>query len=97
MTKQEEFLFIVQTTVLANSANLASDPDTRNKYRHVLSASGVFSTMKDAIYASHRIPDEMSADEAADDFITYMLLNLRDLEEADTKEQLKVPHWFAQY
>lgn len=95
MNKQQEFLYIVQTTVIANGINMATNPEANTEYRHVFSATGVFGLMDDAIYASKRIPDGMTSTEAADEFLTYMLDNWRETEEAAGKERLVVPDWFA--
>jgi hypothetical protein len=91
MTKQEQFLFIVQTVILANGINLASSPDRAEKYRHEFSATGVLGTLDDAIYASDRIPDNLSAHEAAHEFCNFVFTNLREANDLD------VPHWFARY
>lgn len=95
MTKQEQFLFLVQTAALSNGINLASDPDTRDKYRHEYSATGIMGTMLDAIHASECIPDSMTAHDAAVEFCTYMLGNLRKQEEDASGVRETVPSWFA--
>ena len=87
MTKAEQFLWIVQTTIIANSVNLATRADA-DANRHVFSASGVLGTAGDAIQASARIPDDMTAAEAAAEFCGYMLENLR-------QKSAQVPGWFA--
>lgn len=66
MTKQEEFLWIVQTTILANGINLSSQTDLAETYRSEYSASGVLVLADEAVRASALIPDEMSASRAAD-------------------------------
>lgn len=66
MTKQEEFLWIVQTTILANGINLSSQTDLAETYRFEYSASGVLVLADEAVRASALIPDEMSASRAAD-------------------------------
>ena len=38
MTKQEEFLWIVQTAILANGINLSANPDSREEYRDTYSS-----------------------------------------------------------
>jgi hypothetical protein len=48
---------VVQTVILANGINLSSDPESAEKYRHVISASGVIGLMDDVLWASERIPD----------------------------------------
>ena len=88
MTKQEQFLWVVQTVILANVGNVGSQPEHAAKYRHVISASGVVFTASEAIWASERIPGGMSAQEAAGQFTFWMLENLRG--SGDT-----VPGWFA--
>lgn len=96
MTKQEQFLWLVQTTILANNIRLATDPAAigpkDNSDRSVrlagFSAMATFGRCTDAIDASKRIPDHMSAEDAAHDWIFWMLENLRD---ADAK----LPSWFA--
>ncbi|MFC0243694.1 hypothetical protein [Rhodopseudomonas telluris] len=95
MTKQEQFLFLVQTAVLANGINLAASDDTREKYRHVYSAPGVMGLMLDAIEASEKIPETMTAHTAAVEFNTYMLDNLRHQEEHASSRFAAIPRWFA--
>ena len=95
MTKESEFLFIVQTAILANAINLASDTKSKKTFRHVFSATGVLGTMNDAIYASKRIPNDVSACDAANDFCTFMFANLRKIEEKAAGKKLKVPNWVA--
>ena len=98
MTKQEQFLWIVQTAILTNGINLtATTPETAEKYRHVYSATGVLGTLDDAIYASERIPQDMSAGQAGHEFCHFMLQNLRDLEEEAEGASLQVPSWFARH
>jgi len=40
MTKQEQFLWIVQTTVLANGINISTQPERIDKWRHEFSGVG---------------------------------------------------------
>ncbi|MGE5112555.1 MAG: hypothetical protein ACM3JB_16945 [Acidobacteriaceae bacterium] len=94
MTKQEQFLWIVQTAIIANSINLASRLPDSESYRHVFSATGALSLADEAIDASERIPENMTACEAANDFCTYMFENLRDIENK-AGNTMQVPHWFA--
>ncbi len=94
MTKQEQFLFVVQTAILANGANLASSAVSAEKYRHEFSATGVLGTLDDAIYASDRIPDSLSAYDAAWEFCNYMFHNLREANEVEGKK-LDCPYWFV--
>ncbi|MGN7294696.1 hypothetical protein [Rhizobium sp. SAFR-030] len=97
MNKQQEFLYIVQTVILANGINLATDPETNVKYRHVFSATGVSGLMLDAMWAKDRIPKDMTAHDAAMDFTGFMLSNLRDMEEEASGEKMVVPYWFARH
>jgi len=94
MTKQEQFLWVVQTMCLANAINLASRPERAEEYRTEISASGSFITMDEAVRASERIPDDLTASEAANEFCSFMFRNLRDAEEAAGKP-MNVPYWFA--
>ena len=94
MSKREQFLYIVQTAVLANGINLSSSPERSERYRHEMSAPGVIGLMNDVIYASERIPEHLTAVEAATEFCAYMLSNLREsAEEAGAK--MECPSWFA--
>lgn len=95
MTKEAQFLFVVQTVVLTNGINLSSHVELASKYRHVYSASGVMGLIQDAIYASTKIPERMSAFDAAHEFCGYMLSNLRDAQEAAEGQKMTVPVWFA--
>ena len=95
MTKQEEFLWIVQTALLANGINLASHPNAADQYRHVFSATGMLGTAGDAVAVSKRIPAEMSARDAACDFCGFMLDNLQDDYQKTEGIQKRCPAWFA--
>jgi hypothetical protein len=64
MTKQEQFLWIVQSTVLANAINLSSQPESAEKYRRQISAAAVFISMDEATRASGLIPDDLTAGDA---------------------------------
>jgi hypothetical protein len=97
LTKQEQFLWIVQSMVLANAINLSSRPDWAEEHRAEISASGVFITMDEANRASGLIPEDLTAAEAANEFCSFMLKNLRDTEEKAAGHSLTVPHWFARY
>lgn len=88
MTKQEQFLWLVQTIILTNAVNVASQPDYVQNFRHVVGAVGVSHTAREALWASDRIPAAMDASEAAGSFCEYMLHNLR------TEEAL-CPSWFS--
>jgi hypothetical protein len=88
MTKQEQFLWAVQTVILANAVNVASQPEFATKYRHVISATGVLGDVDESLYASERIPETLTAYQAAFEFCTFKLNNLRD-------ERTQVPSWFS--
>ncbi|WP_233981473.1 hypothetical protein [Pectobacterium versatile] len=88
MTKQELFLWGVQTVILSNNTNVIRQ-DLDGKRAHIYSATGVYSVVQDAIYASERIPDSMTAEEAVHDFCFFILENLRDKAEC--------PYWFIRY
>ena|ERR1700761_2033587 len=95
MTKQEQFPYAVQTAILANATNLSSQRDFAEKYRHVFSASGVLGLIDDALWASERIPSSKSAFDAANEFCSFSLSNLRENEEKANGHSVSVPSWFA--
>jgi chloramphenicol 3-O-phosphotransferase len=79
MDKRQQFLWIVQTTILTNAINLSSQPTMAKTYRHAMSATGVGFIIAEAVsWASGRIPDAMDVADAAHEFCVYMLCNLRD-------------------
>jgi hypothetical protein len=88
MTKQEQFLWAVQTISLANAININSQPEYAVSFRHVVSASGMAFTSAEALWASERIPEAVSAADAATEFCSYVFENLR-------AKSATVPHWFA--
>ncbi|TDA48102.1 hypothetical protein [Burkholderia pyrrocinia] len=88
MSKQEQFLWAVQTIMLTNAVNLSLDAHEAKQKRHILSATGVMGTLHDVLYASERIPESLTAVDAANEFCGYMLENLREA-------GAKVPAWFA--
>ena len=96
MTKQEQFLWIVQTAILANGIDLISRAATAERYREVYSAGGAREVMAEALAASEMIPDDMPATDAADDFCSWSLENLRDMVER-AEGQAEPPAWFVRY
>ena len=88
-------LCVVQTTILANAIDLASNPVRAKTYRNMIAATEVAFTMCEAVWASERIPEDMELADAVDDFCSYMLKNLRDEDERDSGQPMKLPHWFA--
>ncbi len=77
MTKQEKFLWIVQTCLLSNAVNLATSKHA-DEYRHEVGATGQYGNAQEAIRASEIIPFDMSAEDAAHSFIFYICSNLRE-------------------
>lgn len=88
MTKQEQFLWVVQTMVLTNAVNLASTPESVEKYRSSISVTGSIVAAGEALRASELIPHDKSAVEAAHEFCCHTLPNLRE-------KGARVPSWFA--
>lgn len=97
MSKPTDFMYMVQTIILTNSINLATDPENNVRYRHVFSASGMMGLMGDVMWARDRIPDDMTAHQAAIEFTEFMLNNVRDIDEEGEGEKMTVPHWFARH
>lgn len=94
MTKQEQFLWMVQTAILANAINLSTDEETKTSYRDTYSSTGVRIVMREAIRASEVIPAEMDAADACDDFCIWMFRNHQEVLKRDEPKS-RVPHWFA--
>lgn len=95
LTKQEEFLWIIQTAILANNINLATDPKDQerdSKKLAIYSSTGTYITCSDAIFASKKIPENLSSAEAANQFLSYFLPNLKNIEEK-AGNPLKLPYW----
>lgn len=88
MTKQEQFLWAVQTLLIMNAINFSLDNQEARQRRHIISATGVSNDVRVALAASERIPETMGAVEAAEEFAFYMIENLRE-------PGAKVPYWFA--
>jgi hypothetical protein len=87
MTKQEKFLWIVQTCLLSNAINLSAS-DKGDEFRHEISATGQYGNAQDAIFASERIPEGLSAEDAAYEFVFFICSNLRG-------ETAQCPAWFT--
>ena len=94
MTRAEEFLWIVQTAILANAVNLANDSEMKIDYRDDYSSTGVRMMMREAIRASKLIPKGMDVADAADDFCLWQFRNHRETLQRDNP-QATVPNWFA--
>ena len=95
MTKQEQFLWIAQSTVIANAIHLSSQPVWAEKHQMEISDMGVFITMDEAVRASGLIPENLTAAQAANEFCTFTLPNMRDTEEQALGRPLTTPPWFA--
>ncbi|MEQ1652496.1 MAG: hypothetical protein ABL897_08415, partial [Hyphomicrobium sp.] len=54
--KAREFIGFVQTMIITNAINLASDPKTAKAFRTEISVTGTSATLSDAIEAARRIP-----------------------------------------
>jgi hypothetical protein len=78
MNKQEQFLWAVQTMILANSVSVTTQPDFDESKRHIVSATGVSNSVRAALNASEKIPQDLSAFEAAMEFCYWMFENLRE-------------------
>lgn len=85
--KKFQFITEVQTALINNAINISLNSDAKEK-RHIFSATGTLISMDDAFYAAERIPDSMTAHEAACEFIGFSCENIR--EEGD-----RVPYWFS--
>ncbi|MEZ5754402.1 MAG: hypothetical protein R3D90_06445 [Paracoccaceae bacterium] len=72
--KRSDFLWIVQSTYLANGINWTTQVEQHDARRHEVSGLGVKNEMCDAVKASHLIPDDLDAVSAADEYITWKLL-----------------------
>ena len=95
MTKQEQFLWITQSTVIANAINLSSQSAWTEKHRADISEMGVFIAMEEAVRASGLIPENLTPAQAANEFCTFTLKNMRDTEEQALGRHLTTPPWFA--
>lgn len=85
--KRLDFLITVQTVLINNAINVSLNDDAIEK-RAFFSATGTLINMDDALYAADRIPESMTAYEAAHSFVCFACKNLRE-------EGARVPSWFA--
>ncbi|HHQ4530150.1 hypothetical protein [Aeromonas veronii] len=65
MSKQEMFLWAIQTYILTNSINCAAQDGNAPDIHAEISATGISSIVDLALYVSDKIPDDISAAEAA--------------------------------
>ena len=75
--------------MLANATSQQVQQQLPERYRHV----GTTNFMAEAVSASERIPEELSAADAADDFLLWMIGNLRVMTEG-SGEMPEIPEWF---
>jgi hypothetical protein len=87
--KKFQFITEVQTALINNAVNMSLNDDAINK-RSIFSATGTLINMDNAFYAADRIPNDMSAHQAACQFVEFVCENIRP-------EGQEVPHWFARY
>ena len=95
MTKQEQFLWIVQTAIIVNAVRLSTQvrPD---REMTGIGLTGNWGAISDAIRASELIPADMDADTAADEYCTYMLANQRQEEVEAQGHPIACPDWLHQ-
>lgn len=87
MNKQDRFLLLTQTAILANGINLTLEENAKS-LRSDFSAAGALNLMEEALRAADLIPEDLSAEEAAWEFCGWMLESMREPESV-------LPHWFA--
>lgn len=88
-SKAQDFLWIVQAGLLAEAGRVrrtdsGKDPQKVAEY----SGSGMFIRIDEAVRAAGRIPDDMTAAEAATAFCSFY---------AGSTRSRDVPHWFARH
>lgn len=87
--KKFQFIIEVQTALIANVINISLEKDAESMRRDIFSATGTLINMDDAFYAAERIPEKLSAHEAAGQFVGYV------------SGTLELPHehidWFVRY
>ncbi|GAB7550565.1 hypothetical protein NRB_00590 [Novosphingobium sp. 11B] len=81
MTKQEQFLWIVQTCLLANATNVSIGSHA-DRFRHDISATGMFGNIDEAVRASEFIPHDMDASSVAHEFVFFICSNRREGDDA---------------
>jgi hypothetical protein len=89
ITKQEEFLWIVQTAILADSIRVTSRREIKDN--SLQSGVGAKNFMGDAVRFAGRIPSNLAATEAADDFWEWIVKGVEKDKEAVAGETL--PLW----
>lgn len=81
--------------VLANGVSAASRPELAQAYGDEYSTEAVLRVMAEAVEAGGRIPEEMSAGEAAETFCRYELRHLREAHERATGTKMERPGWLT--
>jgi hypothetical protein len=89
--KKFQFIATAQTVIINNAINLSLNEGAKEQ-RHIFSATGTLIIMDQLFHSAENIPADMTAYEAANEFCTYFLENLREIEtKAGAKVQL--PYW----
>ena len=70
--KKFQFITTVQTALINNAINLSLEDDAKEK-RHWFSAIGTLGLMADAFRAAEKLPETLSAAEAADQWLPFIL------------------------
>lgn len=96
MDKQAKFLWIVQTALLVNVANLTVDREPGTE-RSDVSMTGNWGAIIEAVRASERIPANLSAEDAAHEYCYFMFSNQREAIEKTSERRVSCPGWFARY
>ncbi|MCJ2059820.1 hypothetical protein MKL09_25230 [Methylobacterium sp. J-048] len=87
--KARGFLWIVQAGLLAEAGRVRrTDPSKDPQKVAEYSGSGMFIRIDEAVRAAGRIPDDMTAAEAAKAFCAFY---------AGSERSRDVPHWFVRY
>jgi hypothetical protein len=72
--KKFQFIITVQTALINNAINISLESNAKAKAkRHLFSATGTRGLMADAFRAAEQIPKSLSAMDAADQFIPFIL------------------------
>jgi hypothetical protein len=87
--KKFQFICEVQTALISNGINLSLEVNAKQQ-QHLFSATGALMTMDEAFYAAERIPEHLSAHEAACEFVYWYFDNVRE-------PGRTLPYWFARY
>lgn len=82
--KKFQFIIEVQTALINNAINRSLDENIKAN-RAQISATGTLIHMDDAFYAAERIPEKMSAHEAANQFVHFVC----------GSDDAEAPQWFA--